>query len=234
MFHFRTIDPTPLSIKDLVSPLALAARPCVMIPAVAYAMVFCLANVLPTIEIPQLYVEEFHFNTQQVGLQNIAVIIGTVVGEQFGGFASDWWMAMGTKKASPPKVHPPEFRLWLAYLGYPVSIAGIAVFLVCIGEAGGSWNAAPTVGAGIAAAGNQIVTTVLITYAVDCFRDKAAGIGVFITFVRQIWGFIGPFWFPDMIANAGFAGSTGIAAALIVACSIIPTMLLQWKGAAWH
>lgn len=49
-------------------------------------------------------------------------------------------------------------------------------------------------GAGIAAAGNQIVTTVLITYAIDCYPEEAGSIGVFITLVRQTWGFIGPFW----------------------------------------
>ena len=70
-----------------------------------------------------------------------------------------------------------------------------SVFLVCIQQAPeGHWNVTPIVGAAIAGAGNQIVTTVLITYAVDCYYEEAASIGVFITFVRQIWGFIGPFW----------------------------------------
>jgi hypothetical protein len=74
-------------------------------------------------------------------------------------------------------------------------ICGVVVFLVRIEQApAGHWNVTPVIGAGIAAAGNQIVTTVLITYAVDCYPDEAGSIGVFITFVRQIWGFIGPFW----------------------------------------
>lgn len=89
----------------------------------------------------------------------------------------------------------PEFRLWLSYFGYLLTICGVVVFLVRIQQAPeGRWNVTPIVGAGIGAAGNQIVTTVLITYAVDCYPDEAASIGVFITFVRQIWGFIGPFW----------------------------------------
>lgn len=46
----------------------------------------------------------------------------------------------------------------------------------------------PVVGAAIAAGGNQIVTTVMTTYAVDCYRQEAASVGVFISFVRQIWG----------------------------------------------
>lgn len=56
------------------------------------------------------------------------------------------------------------------------------------------WTIGPDIGAAIAAVGNQIATTVLITYAVDCYREDAASVGVFITLIRQVWGFIGPFW----------------------------------------
>jgi hypothetical protein len=125
----------------------------------------------------------------------------------------------------------PEYRLWLSYVGYLLSITGIVVFLVRIQQAPeGQWNVTPIVGSGIAAAGNQIVTTVLITYAVDCYPAEAASIGVFITFVRQIWGFIGPFWFPDMFTNVGIANSAGVATALIMGVSFVPTLLVQWKG----
>jgi hypothetical protein len=37
-----------------------------------------------------------------------------------------------------------------------------------------------------------------------------------------------------MFENVGWAGGAGIAIALMVAVSIIPTMLLQWRGAKWH
>lgn len=228
VFRFRRIDPTPLSVLDFVRPLGLVALPCTSIPAVAYSMVFCLAGVLPTIEIPQIYVEAFHFNTQEVGLQNASIIIGTILGEQIGGFASDQWMSRRKGAATP------EYRLWLSYIGYLLAICGIVVFLVQLQQAGEHWNITPTVGAGIAAAGNQIDTTVLITYAVDCYREKAAAIGVFITFIRQTWGFIGPFWFPPMIANVGLAGSAGIVVALIVVFSMFTTVLLQWRGSKWH
>lgn len=156
-------------------------------------MVFLLAGVLISIEIPQLFVEKFHFNTQQVGLQNLSIIIGSLLGEQIGGIASDQWMLWRQRKIS--KAPRPEFRLWLSYIGYLLTICGIVVFLVRIEQASNHWNITPDIGAATAAVGNQIVTTVLITYAVDCNRQEAASIGVFITFVRQIWGFIGPFWY---------------------------------------
>ena len=89
----------------------------------------------------------------------------------------------------------PEFRLWLSHIGYVLAIVGIVVFLVQLDKAPlGHWSVTPVVGVAIAAGGNQIVTTVLITYSVDCHPSDAASVGVFITFVRQIWSFIGPFW----------------------------------------
>ncbi|KAJ2993450.1 hypothetical protein NUW58_g1843 [Xylaria curta] len=227
LVYFRHIDRTPITLWDFIHPLRLALYPCVAVPTIAYVMVFNLAAVLPTIEMPQLYVEKFHFNTQEVGLQFVAIIIGTLLGEYIGGFCSDRWMRQ--KRANAP-----EFRLWLAYFGYALSIAGIAVFLVQLQNTGDSWNITPTVGAGIASAGNQIVTTILITYSIDCHHHEAAAIGVFITLVRQIWGFIGPFWFPPLLINVGFVASTGVATALIVGTSILPTVLLQWKGRVWR
>jgi hypothetical protein len=173
-------------------------------------------------------VEIFQFNAQEVGLQLVAVIVGTLLGEQISGFASDQWMVRGKRG------HHPEHRPWLSYLGYLAAIAGVVVFLVCLQAAGRQWDVAPTVGAGIAAAGNQIVISVLITYAVDCYPEKAASIGVFVTLVRQIWGLIGPFWFPLMLFQVWLNGSAGIATALIVGASVITTALLQWKGHAWH
>lgn len=193
LFNFRRIDPTPISPLDFVRPLRFFAKPRVLIPAVAYSMVFLLAGILITIEIPQLFVEQFHFNTQQIGLQNLSIIIGSLIGEYVGGFMSDVWM---TRKQRQSEGRRPssEYRLWLAYPGYLLAICGVIVFIVQTKNAGEHWNITPLVGAAIASAGNQIVTTVLITYAVDNYREDAASVGVFITFVRQIWGFIGPFW----------------------------------------
>lgn len=188
---FRRIDPTPLTWYDFVQPLTFVAKPCVMIPAAAYAMVFLYGSVLTSIEIPQLYPEKFHFNTQEVGLQFIGLIIGAVIGEQIGGLMSDRWM--GWRKRRTQNNVEPEFRLWLSYIGFLLTICGLVVFLIQL-NAIKTYNVTPIVGAAIGAAGNQIVTTVMITYAVDCYREEAAGVGVFITFVRQMWGFIGPFW----------------------------------------
>lgn len=208
-----------------------------MIPAAAYAMVFLFGNILPAIAVPQLLQPKFNLNNEQLGLQFLGLIIGAIVGEQFGGSLSDMWMnrrekTLRQKGTGKPK---PEFRLWLSYLGFLLTIVGLIVCLVCIQQAPeGRWVASPVVGTGFAAGGNQVVTTVLITYAVDCYPKKAASVGVFITFVRQIWGFLGPFWFTDMFESVGIAASAGLGTALMVVFSVAPTIILQWKGSNWR
>lgn len=223
----------------------------VFLPAISYSMIFLFGSIMVTIEIPQLFGEKFGFNTQQLGLQYIGMILGNVIGEQIGGFSSDRWMAWRRKRVG--HLLEPEFRLWLSYFGHILTIVGVVVFLVQIENAKPMhWNVTPIVGAAIASAGVQIVTTVMVTYSVDCYREEAASVGVFITFVRQIWGFIGPFWyvppcdtiafsliltllrFPACFTNLGLYGTAGLAAGLMVAFSIIPTLLLQWKGSAWR
>lgn len=232
LFRFRRIDPTPLKLWDFFQPLIYVMKPCVIIPAVAYAMIFLWGGIVLTIEISQVYPAKFGLNTQQVGLQFLGIIIGSVVGEQIGGFISDRWMLIRQKRTGEPS--SPEYRLWLSYIGHALTICGIVVFAIEIRDSGSAWTIAPVIGTAIGACGNQIVTTVDITYAVDCYREDAASVGVFITFVRQTWGFIGPFWFPEMFEIVGWAGGAGIAVALIVGVSVIPTILVQWRGAGWR
>lgn len=100
-----------------------------MIPAAAYAMIFLFGSILITIEIPSLFPEEFGLNTQQVGLQFLSLIIGSVIGEQIGGISSDRWMSWRAKRIQ--RQPQPEFRLWLSYIGHVLTIVGIVVCSEC-------------------------------------------------------------------------------------------------------
>lgn len=190
---FRRINPRELTAFDFFEPLAMAARPCVVLPGLAYATLFFFGNILTTIAIPQLFGDKFSLNTEDMGLQFIGVIIGSLLGEQVGGVLSDMWMRRA-KSRSGGEVHA-EFRLWLSYGGYVLSVVGVVVFLVMTDKAPASrGTVVPVVGTALAAMGSQVVTTVLVTYAVDCAADKAASVGVFVSLARQSLGLLGPFW----------------------------------------
>jgi hypothetical protein len=232
-------------LNEFIHPLSLIRKIPVMLAAVAYAMVFLFASVMNSIEIPQLLQQKFELNAEQLGLQFLGLIIGTLLGEQLGGIMSDLWMSWRARRIG--HLPAPEFRLWLSYIGFLLSMAGMVIFLVCTEQAqAGKWTVVPIVGTGIAAFGNQVVTTVLTTYAVDIYPEDAGSVGVFINFVRSEWGFIGPFWyvtpivhvwteltqrrFPAMFEEVGIAASAGVMVALITGASFIPTALLHWQG----
>ena len=188
--NFGKIGPVPLRASDFWSPFTLFAYPNILIPAVSYAVVFNFASVLLTVEIPQIITPKFGFNTQQIGLQFIGLIIGSVVGEVIAGVGSDWWMRSKAARLGRSRKPDAEWRLWVSYPGFLTVIVGLIVFTVQV-DSIKSYNVTPIVGIAIAAFGNQIVTTVLVTYAVDCHHEHAASIGVFINIIRNTWGFIG-------------------------------------------
>ncbi|CAM1504981.1 Fc.00g106180.m01.CDS01 [Cosmosporella sp. VM-42] len=182
LLAFRRIDSAPLSPADFFHPVQLLGRLCVALPAAAHAMIILWGSSMIAIEIPQIYPERFSFNTQQVGLQNIALLVGTIVGEQVGGIMSDKWMWRREKtKGSKAEI---EYRLWLGYIEHTLAILRVILFLVLLSWTK-HWTVSPLIGAGIAAAGNQIVTTVMITHAIDCYPADASAIGDCIALVRH-------------------------------------------------
>lgn len=179
-----------ITVEDFINPFKLFFYPCIVIPTVAYSTVFNFASVFATVEIPQIFTPKFHFNSQQIGLQFIGIIIGSLIGELLGGRGSDLWMRRRHKNHAANDARSPEFRLWLSYIGFATAICGLVVFTVQVDKLA-SYNITPIVGLAIAAFGNQVISTVSVTYAVDCHYEHAASIGVFVNLVRSIWGFIG-------------------------------------------
>jgi hypothetical protein len=41
-------------------------------------------------------------------------------------------------------------------------------------------------------------------------------------------GWIGPFWFPEMISSIGLAGSGGLMSDIVLGASALPVILLHW------
>ncbi|KAH8816582.1 major facilitator superfamily domain-containing protein [Xylogone sp. PMI_703] len=227
--NFGRIGPNPLSLRDFWTTISLFAYPNILIPTITYSLVFGFCSVFLVVEIPSIFTPRFHFNPQQIGLQFIGMIVGSVLGEQLGGRGSDWWMSRRAAKLRGSRHVEPEYRIWLSYGGFAAVICGLVVYCVQVDNLK-AYNVTPIIGVAIAAFGNQIITTVLVTYTVDSHHEHAASIGVFINLVRSTWGFIGPFWFPDMITNCGLKGAAGVMVGIVFIFSVLPTVYIQWKG----
>lgn len=141
---FKRIDPTPFRPVEFIQPLSLFRYTSIWVPTVAYAIVFNFCSVLLTVEIPQLFLPKFGLNPQELGLQFLGIMIGLVIGEQFGGRISDLWMNKRTQKLG--RRPEPEYRLWLSYMGFVFAMVGLIVFSVRLQQAPqGQWNITPIV-----------------------------------------------------------------------------------------
>ncbi|GAD99525.1 hypothetical protein PVAR5_8240 [Paecilomyces variotii No. 5] len=217
------MDHQPIKVGDFFKPLSLGKFPRVLIPAIAHAVSFAYANIAVIIETPLTFGEKFHFNAQQVGYQFAAVIVGSLIGEQVSGPMSDWFLKTRRERTGHSI---PADRLWLSYIGFGTVIAGLLTWGFQL-EKATTWNITPCVGMAIDSFGNQILTTTLISFAVDSHREYSASVGVFINLFRQVFGFLGPFYFPDMFAALGLGGAAGLMCGLIVVASLAPTVIIQ-------
>jgi hypothetical protein len=84
------------------------------------------------------------------------------LGELIGGSFSDWWQRKGWKKEPLDHSVAPEHRLWLAYPGLALGLAGLVIFCITLDEAM-HWNIRPVIGLAVVAFGFQIATTVIFT-----------------------------------------------------------------------
>ncbi|KAL2793297.1 MFS general substrate transporter [Aspergillus keveii] len=235
----RRIDQRPLRPREFIEPLFLSRYPRVLIPAIAHAVVFCYANIVLIVEMPIAFGEKFHFNAQQIGLQFIAIIIGCVLGEQVSGPVSDWFLvALKRRRSRNSKEEEGNGsgnvcdadRLWLSYIGYATVVAGLLVWGIQLEKADRTWNVTPCVGAAIASFGNQVITTILIAFAVDSYKERATDVGVCINLYRQIYGFIGPFYFPDMFETLKLSGAAGVMCGIVAVAALLPTVAIQFAA----
>lgn len=184
----RQIDPRPLKPIEFIESLFMARCPRVLIAACAHAVAFCYGNIAIFVEMPTAFGQKFDFGPQQIGLQYIAVTIGCVLGEQLSGPMSDWWLKFLLRRRGHTC---PADRLWISYLGYGTIIAGLLTWGFQLEKASQTWNVTPCVGAAIASFGNQMLTTILTSFAVDSYKELSTTVGIFVNICRQIYGFVG-------------------------------------------
>lgn len=230
-FRFRPVTDKPMKFGDFITPLTCARHHVIWIVTLAYAQIFNFAFVLLTVEIPQIFAEKFRLNTQQIGLQFLGMIIGGILGEQAAGPSSDFMMHLYVQRHAGRRASP-EFRLWLSFFGYATVVVGFLVWGFRTADLPPQkYDVSPIVGIGISSFGAQIITTSVFTYMVDSYPAESAEIGIFANVVRQIWGFIGPFWFPSMFDSAGIKGSAGIMVGICVVASLLPIIGVKLFGA---
>lgn len=190
-FRFRQINPKKLSVRSFLEPLFLLGHVKILVATIAYAMVFNWVLVLLMVEVSPLYGVYFHLNAQQIGINYLSFLIGSVsaicsscqledecsadnqpitseiLGEQVGSRLCEFvHRRRVAHKTKAGKTVLPEDRLIFAQIGFPTIIAGIVIFFVQVAKATGGkpphhWNITPDIGIALAGFGAQIVTTAI-------------------------------------------------------------------------
>jgi MFS family permease len=122
---FTRINKTPFTFSGFIAPLFLCRHLRIIIPACAYALVFCYANIAIIVEMPIVFGERFNLDAQGIGLQYIALIVGSIMGEQLGGPISDLFLNHYSRRTGH---NHPVHRLWISYVGFVTVIVGILVW----------------------------------------------------------------------------------------------------------
>lgn len=81
-----------------MEPFKQAVDYSVILVSIAPSVTFCNANIVLTVEIPQIFGPLYSLDAQGISLQYIALIVGSVIGELLAGPLSDWWMKFCYKK----------------------------------------------------------------------------------------------------------------------------------------
>ncbi|KAJ3921618.1 major facilitator superfamily domain-containing protein [Lentinula edodes] len=171
-------------------------------------------HVLLTVQIPALLGQKYHLNTQQIGMQFVAPFLGALLGEPFAGIGSDKWMQYRVKRANGKR--EVEWRLPFAIPGFFIAILGLMVLGVCLQNTrSGVWNIAPDIGSAIALFGQQIVTTVCTTYAIESQPEHTGQAALLVALIRQTYAFTGPFYFTDQFDAMGIVRACGLLSGLI-------------------
>ncbi|KAI5962521.1 uncharacterized protein KGF55_003597 [Candida pseudojiufengensis] len=222
IFRKNAIYPeNKISIWIILNPFKYLKYWKIFIPTFGYTILFMHGNIALNVQIPQVMYTKYGLGPMALGLQFIGFIIGTIIGE-IGGYLSDKLLIWGKKNGKGS-----SFRLWLTYPGYIFCIVGLIVFGVVIDQTN-TYHVKTVVGLAISAFGLQVSTSPIIAYCIDQNSKDASSIVLFITFIRQLFAFIGPFYYPIMFSNIGFTKSYSIMAALVGAFGLIPTLILQF------
>ena len=222
LMNFKPIIPERrVDVAAIFEPVKLFKTWKVTVAAVAYGVCFMFDNVATNVELPIVMGQKFQLGPQATGLQFISFMVGSLLGEQCGGWMSDRFMIWG-KSRNKGK----SFRLWLGYPGFITSIVGLIVYGFQIQKAV-SWDITPLVGLAICSFGMQVVTTTMIAFSMDTRPLIQEDVALFLTAVRQTLGFIGPFFFPKMYDTLRFDGAYGLMAALIFIFAMVPVVYLH-------
>lgn len=159
-------DPNVSLLKTFLRPFVLVTYPIVLWACLVYGMSLGW-NVVLGATVAQLFVPQYGFDAQDLGLIFLSPFIGSLIGTWLCGSMSDSIANYFTRRNGG--IREPEMRL---------PILAIGTFLTFFGAlmAGLTYHykthwAGPIIGFGVLTAGAQVGVSLSMSYALDCHKE---------------------------------------------------------------
>lgn len=169
----------------MVRPLTMLFVPCVLIATIIFGLtvgwtVVTAVAVANVFEGPPML-----WSARQVGLFNLAPLIGLLIGLPIGGTLADQLSICS--RARNQGIHQGRSRLPAALLGGIISPAGALTIGLTLSHQT-PW-VGPAIGWGMLTFGLTASSNVLISYAADLYPTRSGDIGIVVNVIKNLLGF---------------------------------------------
>ncbi|KAH8655981.1 major facilitator superfamily domain-containing protein [Tricladium varicosporioides] len=213
-------------IRDVFAPIQIFTYPIVLWVVLAFGM---STNCLLALNLTQSQVfaaPPYLFTPAQVGFVNFAFVVGGIIGLCTAGPISDAVSIYLARRNGG--VREAEMRLWTMIPYIAICLIGMVITGVGYQEHY-NWPVIVVVGYGFVGIECVSIPTILISYAVDCYKHIPGQIMVSATIVKNTFGFGMIFYFNDWAIRSGFIPPVMTLMALAVGiCTIGTAVFLIW------
>jgi hypothetical protein len=170
------------AIALLLEPFTLLLTPAVILTTLIFGVNIGWTVILSIVFATVYQSPPYLWSAQEVGLLNIAPVVGLILGLPFGGYFADLLSTRATKLAGG--YHNPRSRLPLIIMGLLMSPTGCIVAGRCLRLDHFSW-VGTAIGWSMLDFGLTGTSNIMVTYSVDAFRARAGHVGALINVVKN-------------------------------------------------
>lgn len=225
LFRHTRLQGRKIHAVDFVRSFYMLKYVAILVPGIYYMTCFAWGSVLFATTGSSLFTSIYHFQVYQTGLLlSIPLLIGSLIGESCAGWVTDLMVRDYAKKHNGER--KPEARIKAAFLCILCPI-GIIIQGICLSHKL-SW-VGTAFGMGIANFGLQICTTVVYSYAIDCYKPQSAEISSIMNVLRQCFSCLVSFYALPFGTDIGYQYAW-LTLALINIVLYIPFLALLVYG----
>jgi len=218
-----------LKFSDFLWQFVMFKYPPVLLTALYYSVTFALSSIMPAVTSATLFRRLYKFTASETGLAlGVGTLVGSTLGELLGGIVVDRTLYLSRKKAQSDEIIS-EVRLHGIWAGAIIHPIGLLIWGFCI-QYKTPWIG-PTMGFSIMCFSIQIISTVVYSYATDCYKPQTPEVAQVFNFGRQTVGMTVGFWAIAMGDKIGYQ-FMAITMMLIGFVAFAPVVWLMFRGKA--